>query len=312
MAKSKKDLFKKNREKLSIDGEWESIAEEIALERDFLKKEIESLKASSSINEIIEVDTRKCMNWVYADRSHFELGDIDDLAEDIKTNGQLQPAIIRKIDSLSHEYEIICGERRWRACSFYNLPLKAIVVDKDDLDCVVIQTSENKKQQLSSYSLAKVYLKMMNNLKISQNELSKRLNIPKSSFSELMSFNKVPQEIWDSVADMTLISAKTASYLSKICDKSENYKNAVLSISHKIREGAGESTLNNLIEKIINNSKTSRRSSKVYETETGELLFRLTGEGIISLSKPFLMKINLDDLAEHIKKFMIEKIQDHT
>ena len=307
MSKNKKELFKKNRETLSVDGEWESIAEEIAVERDNLKKEIASLKNLSSINEIIEVDTEKCRNWNYADRSHFELGDIEDLAEDIKTNGQLQPAIIRKIDGFTHEYEIICGERRWRACTLVDLSLKAIVVDKDDLDCMVIQTSENKKQQLSPYSLAKVYLKMLTNLKISQNELSKRLNIPKSSFSELMSFNKVPQELWDEVNDMSLISAKTASYLSKLCDKSVAYQHALLSISHKIREGSGEATLNKLIEKIINNSKTARSSSKVYENSDGELLFRLTSEGRISLSKSFLKIIDLDALAEHVKKFMLEK-----
>ena len=209
---------------------------------------------------------------------------------------------------LNYEYEIIAGERRWRACALAEVPLKAIVVDKDDLDCMVIQTSENKKQQLSPYSLAKVYAKMIDSLKISQNELSKRLNIPKSSFSELMSFNRVPEKIWESVEDMTRVTAKTAAYLSKTCEKGLAYQNAVLNVANKIREGCGESTLSNLIEKIINNSKTSRNSSQVYENEKGELLFRMTSEGRISLSKSFVSKINLEELGKYIKDFVINQV----
>lgn len=291
--------------------DWKNLANIEIEENKNLKEKIiflENELANKENFDILEIDPKKCRNWVYADRSHFELGDIEDLAEDIKANGQLQPAIIRRIESLDYDYEIIGGERRWRACVLAELPLKAILVDKGDLDCMVIQTSENKKQQLSPYSLAKVYLKMMTNLGVSQNELSKRLNIPKSSFSELMSFNKVPQEIWDAVDDMSLVSPKTASFLSKLCEKGLIYQNVLISIANKIKEGAGETTLNNLIEKIINNSKTSRNSSKVYESDKGELLFRLTSEGRISLSKSLLNIINLDDLAEHVKKFMLDQI----
>lgn len=302
---NKREKFQKNREALSIDREWESLAEEIAKERDALKKAFDDLKNQSNYNEIITINPKKCRTWFYSDRSYFELGDIEDLAEDIKTNGQLQPAIVRKIDEVDYEYEIIAGERRWRACCLFNLPLKAVVIDKDDVECMIIQTSENKKQQLSPYSLAKVYLKIMTDLEISQNEMSKRLNIPKSSFSELMSFNKVPEEIWNAVGDMSLVSAKTAAYLAKTCEKGIIYRNALLNVATKIKEGSGESTLDSLVSKAITNAKTSRKYSKVYKSDKGELMFRVTSEGKILIAKPYLSSLNLEQLAERIREFMI-------
>ncbi|WP_115304260.1 ParB/RepB/Spo0J family partition protein [Legionella beliardensis] len=101
----------------------------------------------------------------------------------MRLNGQLQPAIIRKIESLDFKYETIAGERRWRACKLAGIKLQAIITNEDDAGCLIIQAIENKRKSLSSYSLAIVYAKLMKDLNLSQNELSRRLNILKSSLS---------------------------------------------------------------------------------------------------------------------------------
>lgn len=304
MSKNKRELFKKNRELLEIEGNWENLAEEIAQERDSYKDEVERLKKITSASDIIDVDPARCRNWAYSDRNNFELGDIEDLAEDIKNNGQLQPAIIRKINNLDYDYEVIAGERRWRACSLAGLTLKAVVIEKDDLDCLIIQTSENKKHGLSPYSLAKVYMKLMDDLKISQNELSKRLGMPKTSLSDLMAFNKVPQVVWDHVEDMTKVSPTTASFLAGICSISQTYCDAVISISSSIQNGIGVEGLKKLIDKVLSNSKTHRNNTTVFESESGEPLFRLSSTGRISISKSLLKKIDMQDFGEHVKNYL--------
>ena len=308
MSRNKREIFKKNREMLEVDGNWESLAEEIAKERDLYKQEIELLKRPSVSGDIIDIDPATCKNWFYSDRNDFELGDIDDLAEDIKNNGQIQPAIVRKTHDLNFEYEIIAGERRWRACSLAGLKLKAVVVDKDDLECLVIQTSENKKHGLSPYSLAKVYSKLMSQLDISQNELAKKIGMPKASLSNLMAFNKVPQVVWDNVRDMSKVSASTAAYLSVNCNKSNMHLDAIISLSGKIRDGIGADGLDKLVNKILSNSKANRNNTIVFKNKNDEPLFRISSTGRISISKSLLEKVNIDDLGDHLKKYMEEVI----
>ncbi len=287
--------------------DWKNIANKEIEENKNLKDKIDTLIkeiANKDNANIIEIDPKKCKNWKYADRNRFEMGNIEELAEDVKQNGQLQPAIIRKIDSLDYSYEVIAGERRWRACSHAGIQLKAIVTNEDDAGCLIIQTSENKKKSLSPYSLAITYEKLMTDLNISQNELSRRLNIPKTSFSELMSFNKVPKEVWDSVEDMSKVKPKTAAFLSLTCSKGEEYLNAVLKLALRIREGSGTDNLSKLVEKHLSNIKTNRNSARVYESKAGETLFRITSEGRISLSKSLLKKIDLNHLSEYLGKYL--------
>ncbi len=124
--------------------DWKNLANKEIEDNKNLKAQIHSLEkelANEDNFKIIEIDPKKCRNWKYADRNRFELGSIEELAEDIKQNGQLQPAIVRKINSLDYTYEVIAGERRWRACSFANINLKVVITNEDDAGCLVIQTS---------------------------------------------------------------------------------------------------------------------------------------------------------------------------
>lgn len=292
--------FKRNEK-----DDWEIIASEQYDENKRLTGKLVELEEALNKNkDIILIDPKKCRNWKYSDRNDFEMGDIEELAEDIRLNGQLQPAIIRKIDDLNFEFEIIAGERRWRACLLANINLTAIITDKDDTECMVIQTSENKKKNLSPYSLAKVYERLMTDNGISQNELSKKLGIPKSSFGDLMSFNKVPSEVWSAVGDMSNVKPRTAAYLAITCNKSEEHKNAVLKVATKIKDGVGVDNLEKAIEKFISNTKVKRNSSIAYENKNGELLFRITSEGRISLAKTVLRKIDLQELSQIISGYL--------
>lgn len=291
--------------------DWKNVADKEISENRILKEKIVCLEneiAKKENSNIIEVDPNKCCNWKYADRSRFELGDITELAEDIKNNGQLQPAIIRKINTLDYDYEIIAGERRWRACKEAGLKLKCTITDQDEAGCLVIQTSENKKKSLSPYSLAISYEKLMTDLNISQNELSRRLGMPKTSFSELMSFNRVPKEIWDAVEDMSKVKSRTAAFLALTCSKGDEYISLVKRLAPKIKEGCGTDTLSKLIDKYLSNIKLNRNSARVYEDKNGDVLFRITSEGRISLSKTTMKRIDLNNLMGYLGKYIEELV----
>jgi ParB family transcriptional regulator, chromosome partitioning protein len=289
--------------------DWKNIANKEIEENKKLKDKIDDLIQDLSNQEnliIIDLEPRKCRNWKYADRNKFELGNIEELAEDIKLNGQLQPVIVRKVESLDYDYEVIAGERRWRACSFANIPLKAIVTKEDDAGCMVIQTSENKKKSLSPYSLALSYQKIMNDLQISQNDLARKLNIPRGSFSELMAFGRVPKKVWDAVDDMSKVKPKTAAFLAALCEKNEEYLSILLNLSEKIREGLGVDSLQKLIDKHFYNVKSTRNFSRSYEDSNGKTLFRITSEGRISLSKSVSKNIDLDKFSQYLCNYFLE------
>ena len=180
----------------------------------------------------------------------------------------------------------------------------AIETKEDDAGCVVIQTSENKKKSLSAYSLSKTYKKLMDDLVISQNELAKRLAIPKSSFANLMAFNNVPDKVWNAVEDMSLVKPRTAAFLSSLCSKGDEYISAIEKVADKIRQGTGADNLKKHIDKYLSNVKTNRNASKVYKNGNGEVLFRITSEGRVTFSKHIKDKVNFDDLALVLESFI--------
>jgi ParB family chromosome partitioning protein len=124
--------------------------------------------------EIIELNHEECVVWDYADRQDFEMGNIEELAEDIKKNGQIQPIIVRE---KGYKYEVIAGQRRLRACKILNTSVQAVIRNIDDTDALFVQRSENLKQNISPYSRAKCYGKILKDKKITQAKLAKELKI---------------------------------------------------------------------------------------------------------------------------------------
>ena len=83
--------------------------------------------------KIIIIDPRNCSKWKFANRSFFEYGYINDLAEDIKKNGQIEPVYARELKTGKYKYEVIAGSRRLQACLNSGLMLKAYICDVSDM-----------------------------------------------------------------------------------------------------------------------------------------------------------------------------------
>ena len=104
--------------------------------------------------EVIKVDPRECTKWKYADRSFFEYGDPNILAEDIKRNGQIEPVYVRCLDNdKDFKYEVIAGNRRFQACLSANIQMKAIICDVSDYEASVIQFKENEKKMKEDWKV---------------------------------------------------------------------------------------------------------------------------------------------------------------
>ncbi|HHX2613459.1 TPA: ParB/RepB/Spo0J family partition protein [Legionella pneumophila] len=246
-------------------------------------------------DEVIkEIDPLDCINWKYADRQDFEMGDLHELASNISENGQVQPIVVRAVND---KYEVIAGERRWRACSLINKKVKAVIKNLTDEDAFILQAAENVKQELSHYSQSVSYYKILSEEKISQRTLAKRLGISKSSLSNLLSFSSIPSELWEAVGDMRKVTIKTACFIKQLLDNDPNVLVELLSITSEIQKGAGSSKIKKLLEK-----ENKEISKNVYSSKN-KILFRVDHNKIV------LPTINLDSeslkkLVEHLKKYL--------
>lgn len=106
-------------------------------------------------------------------RKEFDEEKIKELAESIKSHGIIQPLILRKKDGY---YEIVAGERRFRAAKLVQLEkVPAIVVDIDDDKANVLSIIENiQREDLNAVEEASSYKSLLERYKITQEELSKK------------------------------------------------------------------------------------------------------------------------------------------
>jgi ParB family chromosome partitioning protein len=204
---------------------------------------------------IIDVETSTIQNWEFHDRPESELGDIQALANDFIKIGQQQPCVVRPTPPGSTtKYELIIGERRWRAAKLAGIDLKVIIkTNLSDIDAALSQAAENDNRvDLSDYAKGMSFSKLIDDKIIKQKDLIEKLGRSKQYVSALLSFSKIPIEIIDAVGDWSNVSARLGEKIKQLANKNTENIPAILSISSKIKEGKiGEKTIEKLIDKKL-------------------------------------------------------------
>lgn len=247
-------------------------------------------EADLNSEDIIEVDCHLIVNWEHNDRPFSELGNIENLANEFKQIGQLQPCIVRPtLDSSKYKYELIVGERRWRAAQMAKLCLKVIVKNLSDTEAAIIQASENfNRLDISDFSRGMSYAKLIDKNIITSNDLIEKLGISKQQLSRLLSFSKLPQEIIDAIGDMSKVSARTAEHLKQVSARGEKYINIIVRLADRIGRGKiGHYKISELIEKETSKADSEKaEDSKIY-SKTGLPLFTIKYSSNLSPSFHF-------------------------
>lgn len=147
-------------------------------------------------------------------RKHFDPVQLQELADSIKQNGVLQPILVRKKGSA---YEIVAGERRFQAAKQAGLKeIPVCVRNITDDEIFKLALIENlQRADLNPLEEALGYKKLIKQLKVTQEELSKVLSKSRSAISNTMRLLDLPQEIQNLLGDM-LISAGHARALLSI------------------------------------------------------------------------------------------------
>jgi ParB family chromosome partitioning protein len=225
--------------------------------------------------EYIEsIDPSEINNWQYNDRPETELGDINSLAEDLKSNGQQQPCTVRISSTSSHKYDLIIGERRWRASKLAGIKLKCVIKDLNDNDAAIAQATENDNRlDLSDYAKGMSYARLINDGIITQSDLTHRLSKSKQYVSTLLSYSKIPEPIKNKITNWSLISPRTAEKIKQLSNKGQEYIDAIISLSDILStKKIGHSELEKKVLSKINSDSKVLASEKIY-TNDGRHIF---------------------------------------
>jgi ParB family chromosome partitioning protein len=155
-------------------------------------------KNKSSTNKI---DISKIYPNKKQPRKNFEEKEIKELSESIKNQGLIQPIVVR--ESSGGMYEIIAGERRWRACQFAGLhSVSCVVMSVDDKSVYELALIENiQRENLNVVEEAKAYKNLIELNSLKNEELSKKIGKSSSHISNLIRILDLDDEIHQMIID---------------------------------------------------------------------------------------------------------------
>ncbi len=163
--------------------------------------------------QIKQIDISDIKPNPYQPRKTFDENHLNDLADSIKQYGILQPIVLRKT---VQGYYIVVGERRFRASKIAGLKyVSAIIKDLTDEDMMELAVIENlQREDLNAIEEAESYQRLMTDLKITQQEVAKRLSKSRPYIANMMRLLHLPKKIADMVKDGRLTSAHGRTLLA--------------------------------------------------------------------------------------------------
>jgi ParB family chromosome partitioning protein len=146
-------------------------------------------------------------------RKHFDESKLQELAESIKEKGILEPLIVRKMDQ---GYELIVGERRWRAAHKAGLREVPIVVKEvEGREALEISLIENlQREDLNPIEAAEGFKHLIEEFNISQEDLSKRIGKDRTTITNTLRLLKLPIEVRNQLLQNRITSGHARAILS--------------------------------------------------------------------------------------------------
>jgi ParB family chromosome partitioning protein len=147
------------------------------------------------MEEMIEIDIDLIEPNSFQPRTHFDEGRLEELAQSIKSNGVIQPLLVRKI--ASGKYQLVAGERRWRAAQRANLQRIPCVVKEIPEDKMLeLALIENiQRQELNAIEEAYAYKRLIETLEITQEALAQRVGRDRTFITNYLRLLRLPEDI---------------------------------------------------------------------------------------------------------------------
>ncbi len=196
-----------------------------------LAKEVAEKKEDHSISELM-MPIQKLEPNPQQPRNQFDEDGLQELADSIKQYGILQPLLVKKRD---HYYEIIAGERRWRAAKLAGMKeVPVIVKDFTEREIVEIALIENiQRENLSPIEEAMAYKKLMQDFQLKQDEIAAKVSKSRATITNSLRLLKLDHRVQNMLED-EMISTGHARALLGISDGDMQYQIAMKVFDEKL------------------------------------------------------------------------------
>ncbi|MBO8172169.1 MAG: nucleoid occlusion protein [Bacillaceae bacterium] len=144
--------------------------------------------------QIVQIPVSQIVPNPYQPRTVFDDDKIDELSQTIKTHGIIQPIVVRQKDN---QYELIAGERRWRAAQKLNMEnIPAIIKNFNDSQTASVALIENlQREELTAIEEAIAYQKLIDLHQLTQESLAQRLGKSQSTIANKIRLLHLPEEV---------------------------------------------------------------------------------------------------------------------
>ncbi|HEX6593323.1 MAG TPA: nucleoid occlusion protein [Bacillota bacterium] len=196
-------------------------------------------------DEVIQIPVNKIEPNRYQPRAIFDEEKILELAQTINTHGMIQPIVVRKLEDDS--YEIIAGERRWRAVQHLGWEgIPSIIRDMTDTQTASVALIENlQREELTVIEEANAYKQLLDLHELTQEALAQRLGKSQSTIANKLRLLSLPDEIQRALLNKK-ITERHARALIKLKDDEKQIK-----------------LLNEIVEESLNVKQTEERVEKI-------------------------------------------------
>ena len=221
-------------------------------------------------------------------RRDFDPEALSQLAESIATHGLIQPIIVRSTGS-GEFYEIIAGERRWRASKMAGLSeVPVIIMELDDRKAAQVAIIENvQREDLNAIEEAMAYRSLINDFGMTQDELSKQIGKSRPAVANILRLLELPDEVMALVREGTLSAGHARTLLGlKNPTRIMGAANTVVTKNLSVRDTEALVKKLNRIEKEITNPKPIKNEPIVdYSLELARKMTEKLGKKVVISGK---------------------------
>jgi len=170
----------------------------------------------SPIDTLIQVSPEQIVPNPQQPRKHFDEKSLNELAQSIRAQGVLQPLVVRRHPELPNQYELVAGERRWRAIKQIDVAQVPVVLrNVSDNEILEVSLLENiQRENLTVIEEAQSYHDLLQIHGYTQEELAKKLGRDRSTIANMLRLLQLPSALKNDLETGRITSGHARSILS--------------------------------------------------------------------------------------------------
>ena len=220
-------------------------------------------------------------------RRHFNQGKLEELAESITQHGIVQPITVRELES--GVWQIVAGERRWRAARIAGLDEVPVrVMELTDAQTMQIALIENlQREDLNPIEEASGYRELIDAYSMTQEQLAKAMGRPRSTIANSLRLLALPDGVLELVRDNKLSKGHCKAIMSLTSSK------AMAKLAERVlEEGLSVRETERLAKEALENAATQESPAKGLRVKTVNSFYRETE---LALGQAFSTKVKIID-----------------